>query len=258
MEEAAKRYARRILLIHLLVFFVLMTFVIFTARDVYDRTRGELLEQTTTRQALLVNQTAKGIESLYDSVFDDMSMLNRVEASHIAELQLPAGARRSTLIGTLVWKQVEDRASSVFVYEKATGGTTEIGAAPGALPVSTVVQRTRNWIETVDAFAVSKFQRFDDRGVNLVCVPSPDRSRVLVATIDVKDIDERFLQEVNKQASMGITLVDENLSMMATSNKALVGVERPEHPRPGRPGDGEGDHRQGRAGDDDARQVGDA
>jgi len=228
MEEAAKRYARRILLIHLLVFIGLTIFVVVAAREVYNRTREEAIAQARVRQALLVNQTARGIESFYQSVFNDMDLLRRADEGEIGTAGTPApggmATVRSTLPGSLLWQQLKDRASHVFVFDKATRAIRVVGSQPSPVNATTISEKSQAWLASINSMAISKYQTYGDTSVNLVCVPSGDKSKVLVSVVPVAEIDARFLQEVNKQATMGVTLLDESLATMATSNKALVGM----------------------------------
>lgn len=222
MDEAAKRYARRILLAHLLAFAVLIAFVIFAAREVYDRTRKELIDRTAARQTVLLNQTARGIEGFYDGIATDLDLLRQAEAAGLSGR--PATASQSSPLSDLLWQQLEGRASRVFVYNKADGQATDIGAADGAAPTAAIVAQTKVWLSSITSTAVSKYQQVEGKGLNLVCVPSADHARIFVAAVPVARIDQQFMQEVNKQSTMGLTLVDDALATMATSNDAMVGM----------------------------------
>lgn len=226
MQDAATRYARRVLLIHVLVFIGLLIFVVVAAREVYERTREEAIAQARVRQALLVNQTARGIESFYQSVFNDMDLLRRADEGEISSAgpAIGMGTVRTTLTGSLLWQQLKDRASHVFIFDKATRAIRVVGSEPSPVNAATISEKSQDWLASIDAPAVSKYQQYGDMAANLICVPSGDKSKVIVSVVPVADIDRRFLQEVNKQATMGVTLLDESLATMATSNKALVGM----------------------------------
>ncbi|HEV7299279.1 MAG TPA: PP2C family protein-serine/threonine phosphatase [Tepidisphaeraceae bacterium] len=222
MDEAAKRYARRILLAHLLAFAVLIAFVVFAAREVYDRTRKELIDRTAARQTVLLNQTARGIESFYDGIATDLNLLRQAEATSLPEMSVQAPS--PTPLADLMWQQLKGRASRVFVFDKTAGQATDIGATDDATPTAAIVAQTMAWLTGITTTAVSKYQQVDGQGMNLVCVPSADDARVFVAAVPVAHIDQQFMQEVNKQSTMGLTLVDDALATMATSNTAMVGM----------------------------------
>lgn len=79
MDENAKRYARRVLLIHLLLLVAVLAPVASAAREIYSSTREQVIEQATSRQSLLASQTARGIESYYQSILNNLDLLRRAE-----------------------------------------------------------------------------------------------------------------------------------------------------------------------------------
>src|SRR5438309_6606537 len=79
MEETARRYARRILLVHLLLLAVVLGGVALASREIYLSTRDEVVSQARARQTLLVSQTARGIESYYQSIINNLDLLRRAE-----------------------------------------------------------------------------------------------------------------------------------------------------------------------------------
>lgn len=79
MEESSRRFARRILLLHVLVLLAVLALVGLLARDVYFNARDEVLEQATARQELLADQTARGIESQYQAVLNNLDLFRRAE-----------------------------------------------------------------------------------------------------------------------------------------------------------------------------------
>jgi serine phosphatase RsbU (regulator of sigma subunit) len=222
MDDAAKKYARRILLIHLLVFVFLIAFVIFAAKEVYDRTKREVIARTTARQTVLLNQAARGIESFYQVLIDDIDLLQRVEnAGSSATTIDPAGQLETS---SLLWRQLQGRAARVFVYEKASHQTRELFATPDAIPIDQIIPAMGSWIQSQQQPSVSSFQRFGERGVTLVYVPDAKGSNAIDAVVPISAIDQRFMHEVNKQSAIGLTLVDETLATMATSNEAMIGM----------------------------------
>src|SRR6476661_7654396 len=79
MEDAAKQFARRILLIHLALLAGVVGVVFFASREVYEQTRAQAMEQSKARQTLLAAQTARGIEAFYHSIFNDLDLLRQAD-----------------------------------------------------------------------------------------------------------------------------------------------------------------------------------
>ncbi len=69
MERQLRNFAARILTIHALVFLLLLVFVSLALREIYRSAREESLQQAQARQLLLANQTARGIEAFYQSIW---------------------------------------------------------------------------------------------------------------------------------------------------------------------------------------------
>src|SRR3954469_13660311 len=79
MEDAAKQFARRILLVHLALLVGVIALVFFASRAVYKETRQQATEQAKQRQTLLASQTARGIEAFYHSIFNDLDLLRQAD-----------------------------------------------------------------------------------------------------------------------------------------------------------------------------------
>lgn len=77
MEEAAKQFARRILIIHLALLTGVIGVVFFASREVYTSTQEQALRQAEQRQSLLAGQTSKGIEAFYRSILNDVDLLRQ-------------------------------------------------------------------------------------------------------------------------------------------------------------------------------------
>src|SRR5690349_10568231 len=111
MDLAARRYARNILLWHLVLLAAVITIVFFAARNVYDETRAEALNEAAHRQEFLATQTARGIESFYQSILDNLDLLRRSDSDSATSPALSPGpiGPRALLLGPILWKQLEDR-----------------------------------------------------------------------------------------------------------------------------------------------------
>ena len=89
MEDAAKKFARRILLIHLALLMGVIAIVLFASREVYQQTRDQAMEQAKVRQSLLAAQTARGIEAFYHSIFSDLDLLRQADRDDDDETERP-------------------------------------------------------------------------------------------------------------------------------------------------------------------------
>src|SRR3954469_2370875 len=103
MEDAAKQFARRILLVHLALLAGVIALVFFASRAVYKETRQQATEQAKSRQALLVAQTARGIEAFYHPIFNDLDLLRQADKDEGDETEKPT---TNPAPGGLDWRRL--------------------------------------------------------------------------------------------------------------------------------------------------------
>ena len=77
MEQAVRRFARNVLLVHLAALVVVLVVVFFASRGIERAAREQAMRQAQARQQLLANQTARGIENYYQAILSDMDLLPR-------------------------------------------------------------------------------------------------------------------------------------------------------------------------------------
>src|SRR5687768_11620706 len=77
MEQAVRRFARNVLLLHLAALVVVLVVVFFASRGIERAAREQAMRQAQARQQLLANQTARGIENYYQAILSDMDLLPR-------------------------------------------------------------------------------------------------------------------------------------------------------------------------------------
>src|SRR5436190_18939121 len=146
MEDAAKNFVRRVLLIHLALLLGVVGVVFFAARGVYDETQAQATEQAQSRQRMLAQQTARGIETSYRSIFSDLDLLRqadkdedeKAEADPAAKPEKSPGgigidwrqilrldgpgnggnAAFQTFFSGILWKQLQGRASVLFAVNR--------------------------------------------------------------------------------------------------------------------------------------------
>jgi len=80
MELAVRRFARNILLIHLGLLALVLAMVFFASRAIRESAREQAMRQAQSRQELLANQTARGIEGFYQSILSDLDLLPPAES----------------------------------------------------------------------------------------------------------------------------------------------------------------------------------
>ena len=156
MELAVRRFARNILLIHLGLLALVLAMVFFASRAIRDSAREQALHQAQSRQELLANQTARGIEGFYQSILSDLDLLPPAESPAEAAalvsgvpglrarlgINKPGGKGTSTrpfqgpgskpltnangqprrnILGPLLARQLGERVDYLFVYNKRAG-----------------------------------------------------------------------------------------------------------------------------------------
>jgi len=230
MEESARRYARRILLLHLALLCIVVLVVYFAGREIYQSTRQQVMDQTVRRQLLLSNQTARGIESYYGSILSDLDLLQRAENDDSPPppplpTSRPLAKLRTFAFAKPLWKQLEGRALQLFLFDKAGQRATSLGSREGFIPLPELLDHNKPWLTSVTGKAISKFQIFGDRGVHIVCIPAdPQATRVLAAVVPITEIEDLFLKKLNADPDITATLVDESFTAMAISDRKLIGL----------------------------------
>lgn len=81
MEFAVKRFARNILLLHLVLLVGVLGIVFMASRAIRERARDQAQSQAEIRQRMLASQTARGIEAFYKSIVSDMDLVPRQDDS---------------------------------------------------------------------------------------------------------------------------------------------------------------------------------
>ena len=129
MELAVRRFAKYVLLLHLTLLVAVLAVVLFASRAIEQGARQQALEQATSRQDQLAAQTARGIESFYKYIQDDMDLLPRSDDTQVernvfnldlftrAAPKTPLG-QRGVLLGFVLARQLDERVSHLFVLDK--------------------------------------------------------------------------------------------------------------------------------------------
>src|SRR5688500_16521780 len=145
MEEAARKFARRIIAIHAALLLCVCLIVVGASREVYNSTRHQATEQAKGRQALLAAQTARGIESFYQAIFDDLDLLRQADTDYDEDAAQPAASQSAQtkpapkgwreifsldpknitrnfalrpLFSHVLWRQLANRATHLFIVDR--------------------------------------------------------------------------------------------------------------------------------------------
>jgi serine phosphatase RsbU (regulator of sigma subunit) len=89
MFEAARKFATRVILIHLGLLLAIIAMVAVGAYRFYNTALQRAVEETQRRQELLARQTATGIEAYYRSIISDLIVLERKEDSSTQPAAMP-------------------------------------------------------------------------------------------------------------------------------------------------------------------------
>lgn len=279
MEHKAKIFARWVLTIHLLLLVLVIAMVFFASKSVYEQARQQAMDQAEGSQELLAKQTADGIKAFYDSIRDDLDLIHRADdeepstqpSATSQPTTRPAGSRivlgpfslplpfrmlnevgaagqrdnrTGNMIGLLLWRQLDSRASLLFAVDADRLESKESAASLAKNPAvraigppgshraaKEVALKMHGWLSKIDQPSVSTFQKFDELGAgNVVCVPAPERPgdknrRLLVAFVPIEKVRGKYLDKLNPaDNSTAATLADENMVTMVSSDAILVGI----------------------------------
>lgn len=214
MELSAKHFATRTVISHVLLLVVVIAVVVVGTRSVYESARDQAIGQALVRQELLARQTARGIQSFYDSILADLDLI-RLADEH-------SGAAAADMSASL-WEKLQGRVTHLFAYDRATDTVSRRFGDEDDISAERLIDASRSWLEQVEGPDVSGFLEFRD-GLNLAAVPveGPQR-RVLVAVVPLRVVQGQYLIDVNNQNAMGAMLLDEGAKVMANPSGSMIG-----------------------------------
>jgi serine phosphatase RsbU (regulator of sigma subunit) len=263
MDRSLKRFARRIILVHLVLLLGVLGLVIGASHAVYQSAHNQAVEQSKTQLDLLANLTASGIRGFYDGIFGDLELLKpvnpdsedtdeRTPGGDAIQFRPPPGSppppvavnprpRRNILrdmppqIRTLeeaLPYQLNGRVSHLFLYPKDGSARVFRKFGPQATKPESqeVATAAADWLEMVEQPAILSLRQVPVKGEEArsfsvigVPVPGPSRGFVLVATVPVKSTAKRFFDEVNQSGQNAAFLLDEKMTVMAASRSDQIG-----------------------------------
>ena len=258
MNQSVRRFAWRIILLHLVLLIAVLGVVWLASREVYNSTHEQSLKQVQKQQELLANQTASGLRGYYDSILSDLQLFKPVdpdadetddrtlEEQGIQLPPIPSGtsansrSRRQglpTLLGPqarlsqALPYQLSGRVSHLFMVS-SDGPPRPFPRMPQATvpSVAEIARQYQEWIDSVDKPAVLSLAQFTDakgetRGFSLIGIPIEGASRnsVLVTTVPTRSTAKRFFDEVNQSGNTAAYLLDEKMIIMAASKSDRIG-----------------------------------
>ena len=81
MEYAVRKFARNVLLLHLLLLGIVLAVVLFASKSIRNSAREQAQQQADARQRTLAAQTSRGVEAYYQSILSSMNLGSRQEDS---------------------------------------------------------------------------------------------------------------------------------------------------------------------------------
>jgi serine phosphatase RsbU (regulator of sigma subunit) len=243
MRQSTRRFARRILLIHLLLLVALLAVVFFASWGIYRSARDQAFEQAQRQQSLLVNQTASGLKGYYDSIFSDLELFKPISPDdEDTEDRIPEEETGSAAVGTgknlrgfrvapMLPIQLNGRVAHLFLVEKGTLGIRPYGPQATIPSMHELVDRNRAWLNALDKATISPVQQFDDKQNNLVRsftligVPvGPKKNFVLVASVSARATAKRYFEDVDRTSDGAAFLLDDTQTIIAASRPGLIGT----------------------------------
>jgi serine phosphatase RsbU (regulator of sigma subunit) len=240
MDRGTRQFARRILLIHLALLVVLLAVVFAASWVIYRSAAEQAFEHEKRQQSLLASQAASGLKGYYDAIFSDLELFkpinpdeedteDRIPEEETGSVITGLNGRRNASFGMLQ-QQLNGRVAHLFDVEKGTHKPRPYGRQATIPSVKDLIERNRNWIDTLDKAAISPLEQFDDRqndvvrSFTLIGVPmGAKKNYVLVATVSARATARRFFDEVARTEDTAAFVVDESRTIIASSQPNLIG-----------------------------------
>ena len=209
MEQAARRYVRWVLTVHLALLCVVLAGVLLVARDMYDSSRRQAIEQARARHELIARQTARAIEGHYAAILADLQLLGFAKKDE----QAAANLKQMWLLAPALWAQMGQRVSHLMRVDPATMealATYPDGAAAQIKAVQILAESTnRDWIKGLTAPAVSSYRPDTGGGYTLAAAPVPADGAVLVAVVPFRNVQRSFLDTINVHDAIAVTVLED-------------------------------------------------
>lgn len=135
MEELARKYARKILLAHLLLLAIVILIVVVAAREVYNQAKIQAKTQFLEKQSLLAQQTSNAIEAHYQAIVSSLDIVERQDTGPRAGIPALQGPNQNNLLANaaqllghqLIGPSADDRVETLMLIGL-------VGTAPNEPP----------------------------------------------------------------------------------------------------------------------------
>jgi serine phosphatase RsbU (regulator of sigma subunit) len=234
MDKNAARFARYILLLHVVLLAVVLLAVALSVRFLHQSARQQAIEQARGTLELLGRQTAAGVQSYYRSVLNVLDLLRPLENAPLPPPRNPAGPATDAarplreLRGRFVeavFQSVEGKVSAVLIVNSEDGTLLEQFGPEKPEVAQEIIRNFGSWVAGLGRAEISQFIRFGERGGHIVVVPlgGPTR-RAIVAVVPIEGVEQALLQDVNRQGLSGAFLIDERGVVMSSPDPLARGV----------------------------------
>src|SRR5579859_3055806 len=180
MNQSLKRFARRIILVHLILLLGVLALVIGASHAVYRSAHDQAQDQSLKQLSLLTSQTASGLRGYYDGIVNDLELfkphspdaddsdsLGAIPMQLRPQPTFPPGPSRGrrgggagrtplppqvfTLEAALPY-QLNRRVSHLFIYPKNGTYTVSrtLAEQAGKPDSQDIATSAHDWLETVD------------------------------------------------------------------------------------------------------------
>jgi serine phosphatase RsbU (regulator of sigma subunit) len=233
MEQAARRYIRWVLMIHLALLALVAAGVLLVARDMYDSSRQQAIDQARARHELIARQTSRAIEGHYSAILADLHLLGFARKDE----RLAAGLKETWLLAPALWNQMGQRVSHLLRVDPTTmqASATYPEGAAAQVKAGQILgdAANRDWVSKLKAPAVSSYRPDTGGGYTLVAVPVEADGSVLVAVVPFGNVQRSFLDVINAQDAIAVTILEDSptLGSPASFPGALGFVDQISDPR---------------------------
>jgi len=229
MDEAAKRFARRVLMLHVILLFVVVGVALLGGQELFLHARAQALHQEQEREKLVAAQTASGIESYYTSILSNLELDKRVAGDPL----MPRGRSpldtdlRSRLTSRLLWHQLEDRAIGLFSVDVHTMNVQRPPEEPLSAAEQALLDGAKDWLAALPGPALSEPRPYPKGAVVLLANPLAPMGRTLVALVPLRDLDRRFFTAPDRFPGLELGLLDAQGRTIVASDNSFVGLAAP-------------------------------
>jgi len=247
----------RVVAIYGTLIVVALAVIFYAARSIYFAAREQAIAQAQVRQELIAHQTARGVESHYNSIVSDLLLLMRDDSDpaitqpartlmdRLNPGRGPLGpGRRLSDIKTIpvtpamlsiMWRQLSTRVETLFVVESSFGrSTVYFPETPrGREESARLADKHADWLKTITEPVVSPFFQNDaGEGYHLIAVPgvgpaprgNANQPLTLVAVVPVAMVQKRLFDPLNDQGQTTAVLIDEKGVVMIAIDPRITGV----------------------------------